>query len=100
MKLAKDFAKSLKDASSRRNLLRCVCATALFVVAVAASFFTAEAQRSPEAARRLPLIYWTQGIETATALKQVGIEQIAVPPDKLDEWRKAGFNVLALSQQE
>ena len=49
---------------------------------------------------RLPLLYWVQGIETAPALKQAGIEQIAAPPNKLDEWRKAGFNVIALSQQD
>ena len=49
---------------------------------------------------RLPLLYWAQGIETAPALKQAGIEQIAAPSNKLDEWRKAGFNVIALGQQD
>jgi hypothetical protein len=49
---------------------------------------------------RLPLLYWVQGIETAPGLRQAGIEQIAAPPNKLDEWRKAGFNVIALSQQD
>ena len=49
---------------------------------------------------RLPLLYWVQGIETAPALKQAGIEQIAAPSNKLDEWRKAGFKVVALSQQD
>lgn len=72
----------------------------LLIALVAEHWFTAEAQRSAAAAQRLPVIYWTQGIETATALQQAGIEQVAAPPDKVDEWRKAGFNTLALSQQE
>lgn len=62
--------------------------------------FTAEAQRSAEATHRLPVIYWAQGIETAPTLKQAGIEQIATSPDKADEWRKAGFNAMALNQVE
>ncbi len=48
----------------------------------------------------LPLIFWSQGIDTASKLKQAGIEQVSVPPDKADEWRKAGFKVLAMSSAE
>ncbi len=60
----------------------------------------AETQRNAEAARRLPLIYLTGGIETAEGLKQAGIEQIAAAPDKAAAWRKAGFKVVALSQAQ
>jgi hypothetical protein len=72
----------------------------LLAAVLAVGNSTADAQRRAKAAQRLPVIYWAQGIETASALKQAGIEQIAAPPDKANEWRKAGFNVLALSQQE
>lgn len=48
----------------------------------------------------LPLIFWQSGIETAPALKQAGIERIAVAEDKADEWRRAGFIVTAISEAE
>ena len=83
--------------------------TALFVAVAAAGLIAATkiqrtgarviAAMNPAQETRLPLLYWVQGIETAPALKQAGINQIAAPPAKLDEWRKAGFDVLALSQQ-
>jgi hypothetical protein len=47
-----------------------------------------------------PLIYWTEGIETAGSLKQAGIELIAAPADKAEAWRKAGFRVVAVSPAE
>ncbi len=47
-----------------------------------------------------PLIYWQGGIETASALKQAGIDHIAVAADKSEEWRKAGFTVTAISESE
>ncbi|MEP7272498.1 MAG: hypothetical protein ABI882_13425, partial [Acidobacteriota bacterium] len=83
-------------------------ATALLVGVAAASLVAAvktqrrgaATVRATETAPRLPRLYWVQGIETAPALKQAGIQQIAVPPDKLDGWRKAGFNVLALNQSD
>ncbi len=81
----------------RRLIWTCLL---LFIAGAVVSSFTAEAQRNAEAAQRLPIIYWAQGVETASVLKQAGIEQIAALPDKADEWRKAGFNVIALSQQE
>jgi hypothetical protein len=62
--------------------------------------FAAATQRNAEVAQRLPLIYWSQGIETAPALKQSGVEQIAAPPDKAAEWRKAGLKVVPMSQVE
>jgi len=84
--------------------------TALLVALAAASLIAAtKIQRTgagviatvnPAQETRLPLLYWAQGIETAPALKQAGIKQIAAPPAKLNEWGKAGFNVLALSQRD
>jgi hypothetical protein len=74
---------------------------ALFcVAAVSRFFFAAEIQRSAEATQRLPLIYWPQGVETASALKQAGVEQIATPPDKTEAWRKAGFKAVAITQDD
>ena len=67
---------------------------------MAAALFTTEAQRRAETAQKLPLIYWTQGIETAAALKQAGIESFAAPPESVAAWRNAGFTVSALSPQE
>ena len=84
--------------------------TALFVAVATASLIAAttiprpgagvSATVNPAQETRLPLLYWAAGIETAPALKQAGINQIAAPPARLDEWRKAGFNVLALSQRD
>ncbi|MFN0112111.1 MAG: hypothetical protein ACKVZH_24880 [Blastocatellia bacterium] len=52
------------------------------------------------AAGSMPLIFWQGGIETAPALKQAGIERIAVTPDKGDVWRKAGFEVVPMTEAE
>ncbi len=57
-------------------------------------------QRDVTATQKLPLIYWTEGIETAESLKQAGIEQIATLPKMADAWRRAGFKVVAMSQAE
>lgn len=48
----------------------------------------------------LPLLYWSQGTETAPNIKQAGIEQFAVPPEKVEAWREAGFKVVALPRNE
>lgn len=48
----------------------------------------------------LPLLFWQGGIETAPALKQAGIERIAAAPEKADEWRKAGFEVVPMTEAE
>ena len=45
-------------------------------------------------------LFWPQGIETATALKQAGIERIAVPPSTVAAWRAAGFVVTPLNEAE
>ena len=48
----------------------------------------------------LPLLYWQQGIESAPALKQAGVERLGVPPDQAETWRKAGFSPVPMSQSE
>ena len=48
----------------------------------------------------LPLLYWQQGTETAPQLKQAGITQIAVAPEKFDDWRKTDLAITKLSDLE
>ena len=38
-------------------------------------------------------LYWSQGIESAPALREAGIERLSVPPDEAAAWRKLGFRV-------
>ena len=45
----------------------------------------------------LPALYWPQGVESAPALRQAGIERLCVPPDSAAAWRQAGFSVIPLS---
>lgn len=80
--------------------MRLLLCSMIFCILTAGVLFTAEAQRKAKTEQRLPIIYWAQGTETAAALKDANLGQIAVPPDKAEEWRKAGFNVVAISQQE
>lgn len=39
----------------------------------------------------LPTLYWTGPVETAPVLREAGVERIAVPPESLELWEKAGF---------
>lgn len=48
----------------------------------------------------LPLLYWPQGLETAPALKQAGIERLAVPPEQVAAWQQAGFSAVAAGEAE
>lgn len=48
----------------------------------------------------LPLLYWSQDIETAPQIKQAGLEQFAVPPENVEAWRAAGFRVIAMPRSE
>jgi hypothetical protein len=48
----------------------------------------------------VPCIYWTQGIDTRPTLEAAGIKRVCVPPDQIDVWRKAGFNVTATSDAD
>jgi hypothetical protein len=45
----------------------------------------------------LPCLYWTQGADSAPPLRVAGIERLCVPPERADEWRRAGFSPVALS---
>ncbi|HWQ54773.1 MAG TPA: hypothetical protein VN442_13895 [Bryobacteraceae bacterium] len=42
----------------------------------------------------VPGLYWDRDPATAPALKQAGIERIYVPAERLDEWRRAGFEAV------
>ena len=48
----------------------------------------------------LPCLYWTQGADSAPSLKTAGIERLCVPPEGADEWRKAGFSPVAVSEAD
>lgn len=48
----------------------------------------------------LPCLYWTQGPQTAPALKAAGIERVCVPRDQVEAWRKEGFTASAMSEGE
>jgi len=76
------------------------CFQLLIGALVAGLLFAAEARRSAETAPQAPILYWTRGVETAAELKRHGIERIAVPPANLAAWRKAGFQVVAMSERE
>jgi hypothetical protein len=45
-----------------------------------------------------PAIYWTDGVRSAPALKQAGIERLAVPSAEAKAWREAGFSVSPLGR--
>jgi hypothetical protein len=47
-----------------------------------------------------PCVYWTQGIESAPALRAAGITQICVAAGHADAWRGAGFSVTAITASE
>jgi len=73
--------------------LLCVIATSYLGVGL-------KAQRENDSSRRSPIIYWSEGIESAEALKRAGIEQICVPPEKADAWRAAGMIAIPSSPPE
>ncbi|MGH9844390.1 MAG: hypothetical protein ACREEM_37180 [Blastocatellia bacterium] len=75
----------------------------LFIVLIAFGLLTARARKpapGTDVARKIPVLYWAQGIETAEALEQARIEVIAAPPEKTAAWRKAGFQVLPMSERD
>jgi hypothetical protein len=47
-----------------------------------------------------PCLYWTQGVESRAGLEAAGVTQVCVPPEHLDEWRRAGFQARPLSDAE
>jgi hypothetical protein len=48
----------------------------------------------------VPCVYWTQGIESRSALDAAGIKTLCVPPGQADVWRAAGVRVTAVSETE
>lgn len=45
----------------------------------------------------LPLLCWPGAREDAPALRRAGIERLCVPPEAAEDWRGAGFSVVAAS---
>jgi hypothetical protein len=48
----------------------------------------------------LPLLFWSQSVETAPQLKQAGIEIIAVSPEIADAWRRTELKIVVMSKNE
>jgi hypothetical protein len=48
----------------------------------------------------LPCLYWTQGVESAPALKKASIERLCVAPDQAAAWAKAGFTPVPVSDTD
>jgi len=48
----------------------------------------------------LPCLYWTQGVESAPALKKAAIERVCVPADQADAWQKAGFTAVPVTDTD
>jgi hypothetical protein len=48
----------------------------------------------------LPCLYWTEGPESAPALKAAGAFRLCVPPETTDAWSKAGFSVVPMRPTE
>jgi hypothetical protein len=48
----------------------------------------------------VPCLYWTQGIDTRPAIESAGIKQLCVPVSQADTWRKAGFTVTAITDDD
>jgi hypothetical protein len=72
----------------------------IFCAVVAGDPIAAQTESTLKISQGLPVIYWTQGIETAPALKRAGLEQLAVPSEHAEAWRKAGFKILVMTREE
>jgi hypothetical protein len=49
----------------------------------------------------LPCLYWTDAVEeTSAAVKSAGISRICVPPERVGEWRAAGFEATATAESD
>jgi hypothetical protein len=48
----------------------------------------------------LPCLFSAHGAERAPVLKAAGIERVCVPPERVEEWKAAGFAAVPLSQEE
>jgi hypothetical protein len=49
---------------------------------------------------RAPCVYWTQGLESRTALEAAGIKHLCVAPDVVETWRGAGFTATPITAAE
>src|SRR5262245_60828451 len=47
-----------------------------------------------------PCLYWPHGIETRPAVESAGIKHLCVPSEQGDAWRKAGFTVTVVSDED
>jgi hypothetical protein len=48
----------------------------------------------------LPCLYWTQGVESAPALRKAAIERVCVAPEQAEAWRQAGFTPVSVSDTD
>ena len=48
----------------------------------------------------VPCVYWTHGADARAALESAALKRLCVPPDQVDLWRQAGFQVEAVSDAE
>jgi hypothetical protein len=48
----------------------------------------------------LPCLLQAQGTEAAPTLKAAGITRVCVPPERVEEWKAAGFTASPVSQEE
>ncbi|MFN0085152.1 MAG: hypothetical protein ACKVX9_07170 [Blastocatellia bacterium] len=60
----------------------------------------AEGQSGAESAPRLPLVYWTEGVETSERIRKAGVEPIAVPAESADGWRGAGIRIVPVTKAD
>jgi hypothetical protein len=47
-----------------------------------------------------PCVYWTQGIDSRTALEAAGVKRICVAADQVEPWKAAGFAATAVSNPD
>jgi hypothetical protein len=64
---------------------------------VGGSFLYGQVRGPEDSPHRLPYVYWPYAVDTAQALKEVGIKEICVPDDQAEAWRAAGFKTLTNS---
>jgi len=48
----------------------------------------------------LPCLLWTQGAESAPALKAAQIERVCVPAEQASAWSKSGLSVVPLADSD
>ena len=48
----------------------------------------------------MPCVYWTQGLDSRTALQAAGITRICVPPDQAATWNGSGIDATPIARAE